>query len=212
MNIMLIPRPRRTVADVELAIEVLETKLAYYKLLHATLSNKKIKNKPINADAIPVTTALKVVLRKLKIKYRDVYSDPRKPKDKSITKAVSVKLIGTSLFTDEVKQIVKEMTNLGYIFVYHTPRATTKKRRTPYDIYSGDRFTFTQPKYKIKKTPEEIIENLSACTLEEVKSLNPHPAHKNEHGWFNECVALYYENEEWNYLKHFLTDEDHETT
>ena len=129
MHVLLIPQPRKKRADVESAVFALEKKLAYYKTLLKVLDgDQEITLDNLDANKVPVTTALMMVLKKLKIRTYSVFSDTRTPKEYNISKAVSVKLSRVSLTKIQLDTIVKEMTNLGYIFVYYTPAVSDSKR------------------------------------------------------------------------------------
>jgi hypothetical protein len=91
-----------------------------------------------------VTTALKQVLKQLKIKHYSCFSDTRKSKQ-----AVGVKFIRLQLSKKQINQVVEIMQKKGFEFI----KAEDTNQKTIYGgYYSGFRFTFYKQEFSFLKS------------------------------------------------------------
>jgi hypothetical protein len=100
----------------------------------------------MRANIIPVTTALREIITKHGIKPRWIFSDSTKPK--GFTKAVGVKLAGEYHTQQLIDKVVADMTAKGYVHI--RTKITDYRQKKGYRPWGGTRYTFAQPKYKIK--------------------------------------------------------------
>jgi hypothetical protein len=103
------------------------------------------------ANSLPVTTALKTIVKNLKYvsaeSYLWTFSDPRKVK--GFRKSVAVKICKEYLTEEQRKEVIARMVELGYIYITDSVRDYRRNRLHYYKPIGGTRFTFAQPKYKV---------------------------------------------------------------